>query len=122
MIDKKWYEYERYICKKMGFSKSVWRAYAEDIEQIFGEYDPEIKYAGRGDSDDANESISSKIVPELYDNFIYYVHDGFYHLIKYTYGYGFFKPKADKIMKLMMQKKGAKILDDIYYFFVRCFG
>ena len=119
----KFNEYEKKICKAMGFSKSVWRQYRKDIIEHFGYYDPNVTYAGRGDSREF--SISEKIVPELYDNFIYYVHDAFYKLTKVLRSiYVFFKEKADIIMKKMMEIKVGRfsVMPSIFHFFVKYFG
>ena len=120
-------KYEKKICEKMKFSYHVWNCYRDDIMLYFGEYNPVITYAGHGDSRDDN--LSEKLVPELYDNFIYYVHDGFYHLINTKIkGYGLFKDRADLIMKNMMEiaqeNKGIKnsLMDEIYYLAVKWFG
>ncbi len=126
---KKFAEYEKEICKKQGFSKGVWRSYRNDIMWYSELYDPNVNYAGRGDSREFN--ITEKIVPELYDNFIFFVHDRFYDLIykanhkhRFVAYYQVFKPRADRIMKDMMEIKAKRptILPEIYHFFVKWFG
>ncbi|MCP4991538.1 MAG: hypothetical protein GY928_37420 [Colwellia sp.] len=126
---KKFAEYEKEICKRMGFSKDVWRMYRDDIMKYGELYDPNVTYAGRGSSE--NFDITEKLVPELFDNFIYFTHDRFYTLIDlarynvyYLRSYKLFKPKADKIMKEMMEIKAKRptILPEIYHFFVKWFG
>lgn len=118
---KKFKEYEKEICKRMSFSKNVWVEYRTDIICYFGYYDPNIKYAGRGDSSKPN--LSEKLIPEPYDNFIYYVHDGFYELIKKRKDYHLFKDRADNIMEEMMNIKAkCKLLPKLYRFFVGIFG
>ncbi len=123
LTQKKFKEYEKEICEKMGFGFGVWELYQIDIIQFFGEYNPKVKYAGRGDS--RKWTLTGWLVPEPFDNFIFYVHDGFYKLIKdYELVYECFKPRADEIMEEMMKIKANRpsLLPDLYYRFVRWFG
>lgn len=135
LTQKKFKEYRDYVCRKMKIGKHLYDVIASDIEQYFEPYNPKTLYAGAGDSSDKNESLTSKIVPEAYDNFIYYVHDGFYKIIRlakteleenlkyYTYTptrYKDWKKFADKLMFIMMRKHG--LLAYVYYRAVRMFG
>ena len=133
LTQKRFSEYKEYVCKKMNIGEELYDLVAIDVEQYFGFYNPFVKYAGAGDSSDKNEHWTSKIVPEPYDNFIYYVHDGIYSLIEnghknpfticYQYnmpGFGNWKAFADKMMFTMMRKHG--LLAYIYYRAVRLFG
>lgn len=123
LTKKKFLEYEVDICKVMGFNSTVWNMYKRDIVSVFGTYNPRVKYAGRGDS--RKWTLTGWLVPEPFDNFIFYVHDGFYKLIDAMPNiYGCFKEKADKIMDEMMEIKANRptFLPEIYHLFVRVFG
>ncbi len=131
---KKFAEYEKEICKRMGFSKSVWRMYRDDIIKYGELYDPNVTYAGRGSSREFN--LSEVIVPEVFDNWIYYFHDEQYRLIELAEKnpilrfYRHLKATADDIMKALMEiknkmingKDDETILPEIYHFFVKWFG
>ena len=123
-MNSKFSEYESYICEKMHFSKDVWYMIATDIEKYYGAYNSDVNYAGPGTSEKFN--IFEVLVPEPFDNFIYYMHDGLYRLIILDKDeldvYNSWTEKADLILKHMMEFKGAKILDDIYYMAVKFFG
>lgn len=122
LTERKFTRYEHAICKRMGFTRDVWRIYQSDITTCFGEYDETVTYAGAGDS--RTGSITEVLVPELYDNFIYYVHDGFYKLIREDSRYKCFKNIADDIMEEMMEIAADKptLWPEIYRFFVGIFG
>jgi hypothetical protein len=123
LTQKKFKEYEKEICEKMDFSVSVWKMYQRDIVQFFGEYNPKVKYAGRGDS--RKWTLTGWLIPEPFDNFIYYVHDGFYKLTETMPSiYGCDKEKIDLIMEEMMEIKANRptLIPELYYRFVRWFG
>lgn len=122
LTHKKFKEYEREICSKMGFGTNVWNMYKNDIIREFGYYNPKVKYAGRGDS--RKWTLSGWLVPEPFDNFIFYVHDAFYKLVESDSSYNLLKEKSDKIMENMMEIKANRptILPEIYHFFVKLFG
>lgn len=122
LTHKKFKEYEKEICKRMDFSADVWNLYKKDIIDNFGFYDSNITYAGRGDS--RNFSVSETLVPELYDNFIYYVHDGFYHMEKIDKLYSNKREFHNDLMEEMMEIKanGFTLWPEIYGFFVGVFG
>jgi hypothetical protein len=131
---KKFAEYEKQICKRMGFNKGVWRGYRDDILKYCEPYDPEVSYAGRGDS--RSFHLTEILVPEVFDNWIYYKHDKMYELIDLAADgnaplfYEFIKDTADDMMYEEMEianeiengKNDNTILPEIYHFFVKWFG
>lgn len=129
LTHKKFKEYEDEMCAALGIHQETWNTYKRDIISIFGSYNPKVKYAGRGDS--RKWTLTGWLVPEPFDNFIFYCHDGFYKLIETMPNiYGDFKPSADNIMELMMEiandKKNGKnketFLPEIFKFFVKWLG
>lgn len=115
----KFKEYEKDICKLLKISKKEWNILRDDIIEVAGLFDKTKTYAGYGQSG----TLGDKMIPDLYDPFIYYIHDGLYTLVKENEKYKNFKSDADIYMReLMLSKASCPILPWMYYLAVTLFG
>lgn len=87
-----------------------------DICDYCPAYDPNLKYAGRGNS--SKFTITGFLVPELGINEVFYIHDCMYFLT--TLGItGYSKELSDSLMKDLMEIEGFKYISKLYYYVVK---